>query len=456
MTEERIKKSEKARTTVAIVVIALLAVLSAVFVSLYVTAKAGQSAADERYRALAESTYRKSYYSLLYNMDGLEGATNKLTVASGKALKQEYLADISTYATAAAENMSDFTPEEAGDSKIMKFINQTGDFAKYLDDKLNKGGSFSEEDTATITEIAGAVREIKGTLGELSSEVEEGDFSFVDTLRRKDSVFSRTLRSFEEKEVDYPSMIYDGPFSDSLLDREAKALSGAEIAESSCAEIVSRLLGISKTSDISVKNGSKNYFETYDCEADTPRGRAYVTIAKKGGVPVSVTLPEDAQNTLHIEASDAERFAENYLREIGFENMKAVWASLYDNVYYINLAAVKDGVVLYPDLIKVKVGGDNGHITGMECLNYVYNHTERTLPAAIVTEQEAAEAISEYIALDSCRLALVPTKGGGEALTYEFYGTKGDDKYFVYVDALTGEELKIMRVLDGERGLLLQ
>ena len=123
MTEERIKKSEKARTTVAIVVIALLAVLSAVFVSLYVTAKAGQGAADERYRALAESTYRKSYYSLLYNMDGLEGATNKLTVASGKALKQEYLADISTYATAAAENMSDFTPEEAGDSKIMKFIN---------------------------------------------------------------------------------------------------------------------------------------------------------------------------------------------------------------------------------------------------------------------------------------------------------------------------------------------
>ena len=69
MTEERIKKSEKARTTVAIVIIALLAVLSAVFVSLYVTAKAGQSAADERYRALAESTYRKSYYSLLYNMD---------------------------------------------------------------------------------------------------------------------------------------------------------------------------------------------------------------------------------------------------------------------------------------------------------------------------------------------------------------------------------------------------
>ena len=454
MDQQKAERRDKTRTTVAIVVIALLAVLSGVLAALYVTAKAGQSAADERYRALAESTYRKSYYALLYNMDGLEGAANKLTVASGKALKQEYLADVSSYATAAAENMSDFTMNE-GDSKIMKFINQTGDFAKYLDDKLNKGGSFAEEDEKTIGEISSAVREIKGTLAELSAEVEEGDFSFVDTLRKKDSLFSRTLRSFEQKDVDYPSMIYDGPFSDSLLEREAKALSGADVSEEECRAITAKVLGVQKTSEISVKSGSKNVFETYDCEADTPAGKAYVTIAKKGGFPVSFSLPEDAQN-LHIEAADAERYAEQYLRNIGIENMKAVWASLYDNVYYVNLAATRDGVILYPDLIKVKVGGDNGRIVGMEALNYVFNHTERDIPAAVVTEQEAAEAISEYIALSSCRLALVPTKGGGEALTYEFYGAKGEDKYFVYVDALTGEELKIMRVLDGERGLLLQ
>ena len=452
---DQTERKKKAKTTVAIVVIALLAVVTAVFAALYVTARSEESAADERYRALAESTYRKSYYALLYNMDGLEGATNKLTVASGKALKQEYLADISSYATAAAENMSDFTPEEGGDSKILKFINQTGDFAKYLDDKLNKGGSFTESDQKTIGEIASAVKEIKTELSALSEEVERGDFSFVDTLRQKDSEFNKTLRSFESKDVDYPSMIYDGPFSDSLSEREAKALGGADLTEEDAKRVAASLLGIPKDAEISVKSGSKNRFETYDCEAETPAGRAYVTVAKKGGFPVSLSVPENAQNALHIEAKDAERYAEEYLRDIGVDNMKAVWASLYDNVYYVNLACARDGVILYPDLIKVKVGGDNGHILGLESLNYVYNHVERDLPTPVVTEQEAAEAISEYIALSSCRLALVPTKGGGEALTYEFYGAKGEDKYFVYVDALTGEELKIMRVLDGERGLLL-
>ena len=114
MKEETLQRKDKRRTVAAILAISLLSLLSAVFVALYVTAKSGQSAADERYRALAESTYRKSYYALLYNMDGLEGATNKLTVASGKALKQEYLADISSYATAAAENMQNFMRGQIG------------------------------------------------------------------------------------------------------------------------------------------------------------------------------------------------------------------------------------------------------------------------------------------------------------------------------------------------------
>lgn len=450
------ERKEKRKDLIAILVIGLMAALAAVMTALFVTARSRAAKSEAQYRALAENTYRKSYYALLYNMDGLDSATNKLTVASGKAIRQEYLADISSYATAAGENMANFTPEENEDSKILKFINQTGDFAKYLDDKLNKGGNLSEEDSRTIGEIASAVREIKSTLANLGDEVEAGDFSFVDSLKRKDGAFVDTLRSFEKKEIDYPSMIYDGPFSDSLEVREGKALAGEEMDEEMAKAIASDLIKSSKPSDISVKSGSKNVFESYDVEADTAWGKAYLTIAKKGGFPVSVNFPEVTPSGTHIEAKDAELFAEKYLLSIGIREMKAVWASLYDNVYYINLAAVKEGVILYPDLIKVKVSGEDGRIVGMESLNYIYNHTERVMEPPVVTEQEAVEAISEYIELSSCRLTLVPTKGNGEALAYEFFGTKGEDKYFVYVDAATGEEMKIMRVLDGERGLLLQ
>ena len=106
------ERKERKRDIAAIVVIVLLTALSVIFTTLFVTAKASEKAAREEYRALAETAYRKSYYSLLYNVDGLETATNKLTVASGKATRQEYLSDMTAYATAAAENMAAFTPEE--------------------------------------------------------------------------------------------------------------------------------------------------------------------------------------------------------------------------------------------------------------------------------------------------------------------------------------------------------
>lgn len=450
------EKKFKTRDVVAIVVIVLLTALSVVFTTLFITAKAAEARANGNYRALAENTYRKSYYSLLYNVDGLETAANKLTVASGKATRQEYLSEITSYATAAAENLSAFTPEETGESKMVKFINQTGDFASYLDDKLNKGGSVTEEDRRTIDDISTAVREIKSSLVALSDEVERGDFSFVDALKKKDGAFGEKIAAFESKEIEYPSMIYDGPFSDSLTARQAKALRGAEVDEAGCKAVVERLLKSVKPSDISVKQGSKSDFERYECEANTEWGKAYLTIAKKGGALVSLNFPEVKQTGTFIEAEDAERYAEKYLVDLDILSMKAVWASLYDDVYYINLAAEQDGVILYPDLIKVKVAADTGRVIGMESLNYLYNHTLRDLPAATCTEQEALDAISEYIAVQSCRLTLVPTKGNGEALAYEFFGTKGEDKYFVYVDAESGEEMKIMRVLDGERGLLLQ
>ena len=84
-----LEKKKKSKDGVAILVIALLSVAAAVMTALFVTARAKQAKADERYRVLAESTYRKSYYALVYNVDGLDTAADKLTVASGKAFSIE-------------------------------------------------------------------------------------------------------------------------------------------------------------------------------------------------------------------------------------------------------------------------------------------------------------------------------------------------------------------------------
>ncbi len=452
--EKEIKK-EKRKNIVAIVLIAAMTALAVVFASLYAAAKAQAGAEGRRYRTTMENQYRKSYYGLVYNVDGLDGAVAKLSVARSNPLRQEYLSDMTAYSTAAGENLSNLVEEGSDNSKIMKFINQTGDFAKYLDDKLSKGGEMEKSDRDIVSEIGSAVREIQSSLQKIAPEVEKDGFSFLASLKEEDGAFSEMIRSFENEDIDYPSMIYDGPFSDSMTERTAKALTGKEVSEREAREKLKFILENTEIADISVKAGSKNVFETFDFELITSRGKCFVTLSKKGAFPISVNYTEAQDGTVHIPASEAEKRAEAYLEKIGIKDMKAVWVSLYDNVYYVNLAYFKEGVVYYPDLIKVKVGGEEGEVIGMESLNYVFNHSARVIEDANVSATNAVLSVSEEIAVGNIRLAVVPTKGDGETLAYEIYGTKGEDKYFVYVSAKTGAELKIMRVLDGERGLLL-
>ena len=61
----------------------------------------------------------------------------------------------------------------------------------------------------------------------------------------------------------------------------------------------------------------------------------------------------------------------------GFENMKETYYLKQDGIVTINYAYNQDGVIMYPDLIKVKVALDNGEILGIETTGYLNNHTQR-------------------------------------------------------------------------------
>ena len=70
------------------------------------------------------------------------------------------------------------------------------------------------------------------------------------------------------------------------------------------------------------------------------------------------------------------------------------------------------------------------------------------------SEREAAAGLT-LPALGGGRLALIPTEGTRETLTYEFECEK-DGTYFVYIDAETSEEVNILYVVsDTERGTVL-
>ena len=107
-------------------------------------------------------------------------------------------------------------------------------------------------------------------------------------------------------------------------------------------------------------------------------------------------------------------------------------------------------------MVKVKVSLQTGKIAGFESREYIYNHTERDTDYAVnVTEEEALAASYGEMQVESIRLTVIPLDAGGEKLTYEVYGTIDGYGFFVYVDAATGKDVRVLQVIDSDEGELL-
>ena len=87
-----------------------------------------------------------------------------------------------------------------------------------------------------------------------------------------------------------------------------------------------------------------------------------------------------------ISQEEANQIGKEYLETKGFNNMKETYFMKIGNIVTINYAfednTVKlneSGIIVYPDLIKVKVALDNGEVIGLETTGYLNNHYERKM-----------------------------------------------------------------------------
>ncbi|MBO5068619.1 MAG: PepSY domain-containing protein, partial [Clostridia bacterium] len=90
-----------------------------------------------------------------------------------------------------------------------------------------------------------------------------------------------------------------------------------------------------------------------------------------------------------------------------------------------------------------------------EANSYYTNHTERVIGSPSLTEKQAMAKVSDNIEIDSVRLALVPIGTKSEKLCYEFSGEYDGSTYYVYIDAVSGRQVEMFKVIDGTEGQLL-
>lgn len=400
-----------------------------------------------------ENVYQASYYQILTNIMDIENGLNKLKVMTSPTMLEESMEKIIINCEVAAASLSNMNAESNNLRSLIKFVNQVGDYNKHLIRKLEKGEKLIPSERDILTKMGQVAKKTGKALSSLQNKIGEG-YSFVNALGAEGDIFAGIITELENGSMEYPSLIYDGPFSDGIKDRKPLGLSGNDISAEEGENVAKKYLAGYNIKGIKFLGENNNRIQSYVYECDLDGASGTVQIAKKGGSLLMMDIFKDVSNPMLTE-DDCAQLAKKYCDSIGLPNMKAVWVSNNNSTVYINLCYTVNDIIYYPDLVKVKVSLQDGSIMGFEGLNYAFNHTSRQLEQPKVSEEDALLNICSDLSDVEIRLALIPYTTETERLCYEISGKIDEEIYFIYVDAITGIEIKVMRVIDSSEGSLL-
>lgn len=417
----------------------------------------------KNYHVYLQNQYHRMFYELIDHVETIEVDLAKTMVADSPRQNMLLFSDVWRQAFSAQEKLNQLPISHLTLSNTSKFLTQVGDYGYSLTRKNADGTPVSAEDRTNLEELhtyAGYLtvelqklrNEIQGKNINLAGLAREGKFLFA---RASDRLPERELTRIEQQMVDYPTLIYDGPFSEHIQDIAPKGLTGENIDYEKAVDVARDFLEGIEVEKINKLSNGNGDIKTYGLEARTSDDDSiYIDISRKGGHVVWMLNQRDP-GSADITPDKAVDTAKEFLEKNGYKNMVPTYSMRNDNISVINFAYLDDQVVAYTDLIKVKVALDNGQIVGYEAEGYLKAHHERDIPEPKLTADQARGRISISLDIEKpVQLTLIPLENKEEVLCYEFRGDFEGDDFLVYINALTGREERILKLLKSENGVL--
>lgn len=392
--------------------------------------------------------YQKALYESSELTEGMAVNFNKVSVAGGPA-RELLLADVIRQAQGVQADLAVLPLSGSAIAPAMKYINQAGDFCQRLLTRLGEGDSLSSEDAANLTSLSETAAQLSLALNAIIQEYEAGQWPLTDRLIQLESLSGESAPA-----VDYPTLLYDGPFSDGATGSEFKALAGMnEISAQEAEQLLRNYVGADRVTKIALDGESSLPTPCYGFSLEAGGYHLSAAVTKMGGQVLYLLCSDDVTGEL-LSLSQCFRAAETFLLSRGYSGMELNYYSKHDGILTANYAATQNGVTLYPDLVKIQISMADGAILGVEAGNYLRNHVPRSLDLPALTEAEARARVNPALSVESVRLCVIPTDAA-EVYCYEISCSGKGGTYLVYLDAVTGAEVDIMQVVGDAQATLV-
>lgn len=440
----------KTRTFIAIIV--ALIVTSGVLAAGWI----GSNAQISNYAGKLESSYQKSFSELITNVNTIEIDMSKALVTMDNDKKQELYQKINQQCSLCAVNLSNLPVNHQSIVETTKFVNQLGGFSYYLSQKLKTGVEMSDADNTSINELYNWCVYVQTVINDYANS-QDGSFNILQSteIGKTNSNFDQMFANTSATGTEFPTLIYDGPFSDSIKNKQILGLEDFIVSQEEAQQVIEKAFKEYNIKNLTFNNLVEGKFRSYNFTFETAHRKYYADVTEKGGLLLSVSsIGELSTDVLSLE--QAEKEAELFAKNLGLNEMKSVWATNLDGIAYVNLVPVINNVMIYPDMIKAKVSLDTGSVLGWEARSYAYNHNLRDDFNFIVSETDARKMVSPELSILSIKKCIIPQDYGTEQLCYEYKCTYNNYTYYVYVSGKTGLEIETLRVIKTSSGNLLQ
>lgn len=415
-----------------------------------------QTVRAQKYEREAIATKQMALLSLEECLSNISTNLEKTVYVSTPTMLSQLGTDLWREASAAKTSLSVLPAEDISLNNTYKFLSQIGEFVMSLQRKSAMGQELTNAEREQLKELNRYCTSLNEQVNKMCFNLQNGSFSFDDynsTLPQENSelnTLSKSLDDAEQAMTDLPSLIYDGPFSDHIDQGEPRFLEGLEeISENKALEIA-KTVCIAEAESLEYVYDENGDIPCYVFQSDN----CTVAITKIGGKPLYM-INSGFAGEIKLEYKEAVNIAEKYLSKIGYESMQESYYFTDDGICTVNFAATANGVILYPDLIKVSVSLENGEIMSFDATGYVYNHHNRGALKESVNRAQAESTLNGYLEIIDTRLCIIPTDWQTEKYCYEIHcKTDEGQELLVYVDCETGEEDNILILLYSDGGVL--
>ena len=399
------------------------------------------------YARALEEAYQGTLLSALTQIEQLRLNIDKAMISADEGQSARLISRISSNAAAVQSGLSALPLSHAAMGDAVKLCSQLSDYADSL--LLKADSALSLEDAGLLEELSAACDALLASLQRAYGQMRAGKLRFG-ALESQLSDVDQASRPLESvASIEYPTLIYDGPFSDVVSEDAPRGLGTERIGPEEALRRAAEFLG-ADPAQAALTQESGGPIPAYGVRVALEDVTLQLAVTRQGG-DILWMFPESGGFAAKYGLEESKQAARDFLSGHGYGEMHLTFWQIYGGMATLSYAAVQQGVVLYPDLVKVQVRLDTLQVVGLEARHYLSSHTARGDLNPTLNREQAQSAVSSRLRITGARLCVIPLNRR-EYLCWEFTGTYNDQTYYVYIDAQTGRQRDIQRLVESGAG----